>query len=80
MHDIETTGRDSLPSLDEPYFDVPDLDRLTPERPSTHPPRILLLYGSVRERSFSRFQAQEAARLLEAFGAETRTFNPSGLP
>ncbi|MFU0448771.1 NAD(P)H-dependent oxidoreductase, partial [Pseudocitrobacter faecalis] len=40
----------------------------------------LLLYGSLRERSFSRFQAQEASRLLEAFGAETRIFNPSGLP
>jgi arsenic resistance protein ArsH len=40
----------------------------------------LLLYGSLRERSFSRFLTLEAARLLEAFGAETRIFNPSGLP
>jgi arsenic resistance protein ArsH len=40
----------------------------------------LLLYGSLRERSFSRFATEEAARLLEAFGAETRIFNPSGLP
>jgi arsenic resistance protein ArsH len=39
-----------------------------------------LLYGSLRERSFSRFATEEAARLLEAFGAETRIFNPSGLP
>jgi arsenic resistance protein ArsH len=45
-----------------------------------HRPRILLLYGSLRERSFSRFAVEEAARLLEAFGAETRIFNPSGLP
>jgi arsenic resistance protein ArsH len=46
----------------------------------THKPRILLLYGSTRERSFSRLLVEEAARLLEHFGAETRIFNPSGLP
>lgn len=46
----------------------------------THKPRILLLYGSNRERSFSRLMVEEAARLLEHFGAETRIFNPSGLP
>jgi arsenical resistance protein ArsH len=45
-----------------------------------HRPRILLLYGSLRERSFSRFATMEAARLLQAFGAETKVFNPSGLP
>lgn len=45
-----------------------------------HKPRILLLYGSNRERSYSRLLTQEAARLLEAFGAETRIFDPSGLP
>jgi arsenic resistance protein ArsH len=45
-----------------------------------HKPRILLLYGSTRERSFSRLLVEEAARLLEHFGAETRIFNPSGLP
>ena len=43
-------------------------------------PRILLLYGSLRERSFSRFAAEEAGRLLRWFGAETRTFDPRGLP
>nr|WP_200834889.1 arsenical resistance protein ArsH [Phyllobacterium salinisoli] len=47
---------------------------------STHRPRILLLYGSLRERSYSRFLAQEAARLLEHFGAETHIYDPSGLP
>ncbi|MDH0569351.1 arsenical resistance protein ArsH [Pseudomonas indoloxydans] len=45
-----------------------------------HKPRILLLYGSNRERSYSRLLTQEAACLLEAFGAETRIFDPSGLP
>lgn len=45
-----------------------------------HKPKILLLYGSLRERSFSRLATEEAARILDYFGAETRTFNPSGLP
>lgn len=44
------------------------------------PPRILLLYGSLRERSFSRYATEEAARLLQYFGAETRIFDPSDLP
>ena len=43
-------------------------------------PRILLLYGSLRERSYSRLCVEEAARLLGAFGAETRIFDPSDLP
>ncbi|WP_043316338.1 arsenical resistance protein ArsH [Microbulbifer sp. HZ11] len=43
-------------------------------------PKILLLYGSLRERSFSRLAAEEAARILNRLGAETRVFNPSGLP
>ena len=45
-----------------------------------HKPRILLLYGSTRPRSFSRLLVEEAARLLEHFGAEIRIFNPCGLP
>lgn len=44
------------------------------------PPRILLLYGSLRTRSFSRLAVEEAARLLQFFGAETRIFDPSDLP
>ena len=47
---------------------------------SAHPPRILLLYGSTRPRSFSRLLVEEAARLLRHFGADTKIFNPSGLP
>lgn len=45
-----------------------------------HAPRILLLYGSLREQSFSRLAVEEAARLLRYFGAETRIFDPSDLP
>ncbi|WP_027784665.1 MULTISPECIES: arsenical resistance protein ArsH [Burkholderia] len=69
-----------LPQLDTALFRVPDAAQLRPAAPSTHPPRILLLYGSLRERSFSRLLVEEAARLLTAMGAEVRVFNPSGLP
>lgn len=69
-----------LPQLDATLFRVPDASQLRPATPSTHPPRLLLLYGSLRERSFSRLLVEEAARLLTAMGAEVRVFNPSGLP
>ncbi|MDI5986579.1 arsenical resistance protein ArsH [Halomonas sp. M4R5S39] len=69
---------DHLPALDArftrqwPGQGLPD--------PLGHPPRILLLYGSLRERSFSRLAVEEAARLLRHFGADTRIFDPSDLP
>ena len=47
---------------------------------STHKPRILILYGSLRTISYSRFLAFEGGRLLEHFGCEVRIFNPEGLP
>ncbi|MDT0498735.1 arsenical resistance protein ArsH [Algiphilus sp. W345] len=65
---------DTLPALD-PTF----LARSMPA-PETHAPRILLLYGSLRERSYSRFATEEAARLLQWLGAETRIFDPADLP
>ena len=58
-------------SITEAKFHVPAIP---------HPPRILMLYGYVRERSYSRLATEEAARLLTAMGAEVRIFNPSGLP
>jgi arsenic resistance protein ArsH len=68
-----------LPAADLAHLRGPDLDAL--RKPfSTHPPRILILYGSLRETSYSRFLAKEAGRLLEHFGAEVRLFDPSGLP
>jgi len=69
-----------LPNLAAGCVATPSLGRLRVTEPSTHPPRILLLYGSLRARSYSRFLTYEAERLLKHFGAETRIFNPSGLP
>ena len=45
-----------------------------------HPPKILFLYGSLREHSYSRLLAEEAARIIEGLGAEVRFFNPRELP
>lgn len=69
-----------LPSIEPELFTAPTTERLFAVGPSSHRPRILLLYGSLRERSFSRLAVEEAARLLEAMGAEPRIFNPRGLP
>jgi arsenic resistance protein ArsH len=69
-----------LPNIDADHFQRPDLARLLPAERATHAPRILLLYGSVRERSYSRLVTEEAARLLQALGAEPRIFDPRGLP
>jgi len=69
-----------LPQLATEHFQAPDPQHLRPAQPSTHAPRILLLYGSLRVRSFSRLVVEESVRLLQAMGAEPRVFNPSGLP
>ncbi|PQZ64406.1 arsenical resistance protein ArsH [Achromobacter sp. MYb9] len=70
----------SLSNVDPLRFEPPNLEALFPPHRATHAPRFLLLYGSLRERSYSRLVAEESARLLQALGAETRMFNPSGLP
>lgn len=69
-----------LPQVAVEHFHVPDPARLHSATPATHAPRILMLYGSLRERAFSRLLTEEAARLLRAMGAEVKIFNPSGLP
>lgn len=69
-----------LPNADATLFAVPDPVQLAGTARSSHAPRILLLYGSLRDRSYSRFLTFEAARLLQAMGAETRIFDPAGLP
>jgi arsenic resistance protein ArsH len=70
----------NLPNMaDELLHDI-DYSALFNAKPSTHKPRVLMLYGSLRERSYSRFLTYEAARLLHRFGAEIRIFDPAGLP
>jgi|GEM_PF-2040296 len=68
-----------LPNVVRAALDSPSVERLR-TMPSAHPPRILLLYGSLRERSYSKLLTLEAERLLNHFGAETRVFDPHGLP
>ncbi len=69
-----------LPNLDSSLLPIPDAAGFRVADGPSHPPRILLLYGSNRERSYSRLLVLEAERLLRHFGAETRICHPAGLP
>ncbi|WP_171040228.1 arsenical resistance protein ArsH [Pseudoalteromonas sp. S2755] len=69
----------TLPNIDKSQFDIPALDKCLSTQ-KKHAPRILLLYGSLRERSFSRLVIEESARLLTHMGAEVKIFDPEGLP
>jgi len=69
-----------LPNIEPAPFDRPTGARFAAAGTSTHAPRFLLLYGSLRERSYSKLLTLEAARLLQAMGAEVRIFDPAGLP
>lgn len=71
---------DDMPALRPELLALPDLSRLEPSARMDHPPRILLLYGSLRERSYSRLLTMEAERILRLLGAETRVFDPRDLP
>jgi arsenic resistance protein ArsH len=78
---------ETMPNIDAELFELPDVARLTSrhglaqtEKSTEHAPRILLLYGSLRQRSFSRLAVEEAARVLQALGADTKIFDPRGLP
>jgi arsenic resistance protein ArsH len=74
------TDTDALANLRADCFARPDSGQVFAAPYAAHAPRILLLYGSLRERSFSRLAVEECARLLQAFGADTRIFDPQGLP
>lgn len=72
---------ETLPSanIQKDKMHKPEAEDFSPSF-SAHKPRILLLYGSLRERSYSRLVIEEAARLLEYFGAEAKVYDPKGLP
>jgi len=77
----------SMPAA-ETIVDLPNVDLAHLHRPAhdastvhaAHAPRFLLLYGSLRARSYSRLLVEEAQRLLHAMGGQTRLFDPAGLP
>lgn len=71
---------DALNNIDPTLLDAPLTEEKLKAEEVVHPARILMLYGSLRERSYSRLTTDEAARLLTAMGAEVKIFNPSGLP
>ena len=75
-----STVANTLPNLDESSFKIPQQQLLVSQQASKHPPRILMLYGSLRERSYSKLLTLEATKLLEAMGAEVRVFDPLDLP
>jgi arsenical resistance protein ArsH len=69
-----------LPHLDFDLLPAPDTSQLSRAEDGGHPPRILILYGSLRPQSFSRKLALEAERILKHLGAETRVFDSQQLP
>lgn len=71
---------DDMPQLNTQIFQPIEPDKLMTEGKAPSDVKILLLYGSLRERSYSRLLCEEAARILNLFGAQTQLFNPSGLP
>ncbi|WP_110684884.1 arsenical resistance protein ArsH [Salinicola aestuarinus] len=71
---------DDLPNIDEGALAPIEFEALAGAGDPVHPPRILVLYGSLRERSFSRLLSEEAGRLLRRYGCEVQSFDPAGLP
>jgi arsenic resistance protein ArsH len=65
-----------LPATPYPLILTPEPDAARPQ----HAPRVLFLYGSLRERSYSRLLAEEAGRIISGLGAEVQFFNPRDLP
>lgn len=76
----ETPIETELPNVVADALHPIDTQALAAPNDPGHAPRILLLYGSLRDRSYSRLVAEEAARLLRWYGCETRSFHPAGLP
>ena len=71
---------EDLPNIEADSIEPIDIESLIGPNDARHSPKILVLYGSVRERSFSRLTAEEASRLLRWYGCHVKMFDPSGLP
>ncbi|NJB93840.1 arsenical resistance protein ArsH [Xanthomonas arboricola] len=69
-----------LPGIDPTHLTPIDVNALATPGDPRHPPRILILYGSLRERSYSRLLAEETGRLLRWYGCDVRIFDPRDLP
>lgn len=80
--DFESNALDfsELPNIDPNNIQPIDIESLVGTNDPRHPPKILVLYGSLRSRSFSKLAAVEASRLLRWYGCEVKMFDPSGLP
>ena len=68
------------PNIDADRIKPIDPRAYAPDIDDGHPAKILILYGSLRKRSFSRLVAEECSHILRYLEAETRTFNPENLP
>jgi arsenic resistance protein ArsH len=71
---------EALPAVDENQLKPIDWRDYASAQDDGHAPRILVLYGSLRDRSFSRLAAEESARLLRWYGCEVELFDPRDLP
>ena len=78
--DLDVIDLGDLPNIDADSIQPIDIEALIGTNDPRHPPKILVLYGSLRQRSFSRLVSEEASRLLRWYGCEVRTFDPTGLP
>ena len=67
-------------NINDDVFKEIDIESLFSKNISSHPVKILILYGSLREKSYSRLAAEEASRILVKFGADVKFYNPAGLP
>ena len=79
MKNTEKANLSDLPNIEAEQFQIPSIEGFKPQL-STHKPKFLLLYGSLRDVSYSRLVIEESARILTAMGAEVKIFNPEGLP
>lgn len=77
---LESINFDELLNIDPSHIQPIDIESLVGTNDPRYPPKILVLYGSLRTRSFSKMAAQEASRLLRWYGCEVKMFDPSGLP